>query len=206
MSADPYEPTRPGPGHDEPPASVSADPPAAGASAGAIASGEAADRAADGAPEPPLEAPTVVGEPIRPTPTVPLSSGTAERPAGTAAPGGDWSKGATGAGAATPAPDPPLSTPSGSTPPEAPESGLRAKARALAESDLVAKAKALPESDLVAKAKALPESDLVAKAKALDKDAVTTQAKALGERPEVMVGLAFAGGVLGSFVLKKLGR
>ncbi len=58
----------------------------------------------------------------------------------------------------------------------------------------------------MAKAKALPESDLVAKAKGLEKDDVVTQARALTERPDVMVGLAFAGGVFGSFVLKKLGR
>ncbi len=46
----------------------------------------------------------------------------------------------------------------------------------------------------------------MAKAKGLEKDDVVTQARALTERPDVMVGLAFAGGVFGSFVLKKLGR
>ena len=35
---------------------------------------------------------------------------------------------------------------------------------------------------------------------------MVAQARVLTERPEVMVGLAFAGGVFGSFVLKKLGR
>ncbi|MDQ3631031.1 MAG: hypothetical protein M3417_07145, partial [Actinomycetota bacterium] len=183
-----------------------------------VAAGEAADRAVAGAPEPRFDPPTMIGEPIRPTPTVPLSSASLDRPAGTAAPSGDWSRTDAGADAATPAPDPLSSTPPGSTPPDTPESGLRAKARALTESDLVAKAKALPESDFVAKAKALPESDFVAKAKALpesdlvvkaralEKDDVVAQARALTERPEVMVGLAFAGGVLGSFVLKLLGR
>ena len=78
------------------------------------------------------------------------------------APEADWLRPDDATSAATPAPDPLVTTPSAFTPPGTPETG--------------------------------------------DGPSPLEQAKAVTDRPEVMVGLAFVGGAVVSFVLKRFRR
>ena len=109
-------------------------------------------------------------DPHAPTPAGPDPDQTAEidstvvepPPADAPEPESDWLRPDDATSAATPAPDPLLSTPSAFTPPGTPETG--------------------------------------------DGPSPLEQAKAVTDRPEVMVGLAFVGGAVVSFVLKRFRR